>query len=104
VSEFVKVARVGDVKEGAGLCVEAGGQRIGLFRVDGEVYAIDDMCSHADASLCDGSVSGDEVVCPLHAATFNIRTGEATGPPAYEPVRTYQVRIEGEDIEVQVGD
>ena len=104
MSGFDRVATLSDLAEGAGLCVEAAGRRVALFRIDGQVYAIDDTCTHAEASLCEGHVSGDEVICPLHAASFNIKTGEATCPPAYEPVRTYDVRVEGEHIEIAVGD
>jgi 3-phenylpropionate/trans-cinnamate dioxygenase ferredoxin subunit len=59
-------------------------------------------CTHAEASLCEGEIAGNEIVCPLHFATFNIMTGEATGPPACDPVNTYEVRINGEAIEIAV--
>ena len=103
MAEFVKVARREEVAEGTGRCVEIGERRIGLFNLDGEIYAIDDTCTHAQASLCEGVVSGDEVACPLHGATFAIRTGEVTGPPADEDVRTYPVRIENDEVWVEVG-
>jgi NAD(P)H-dependent nitrite reductase small subunit len=100
--EFVRVISLSQLRPGVGTCVEVGGRRIGLFRLDDGVYAIDDECTHADASLCDGIVAGDEVVCPLHAATFDLRTGACTGPPADEDVRTYPVRVTGDDVEVRV--
>ncbi len=61
---------------------------------DGEVYAIDDTCTHQDASLSDGWLEGREVECPLHASKFDLRTGSADSPPAKRPVRTHQVRVE----------
>ena len=99
---YRKVAKLNDVPEQAGLCVEVDGHRIGLFNLHGEIFAIDDRCTHAEASLCEGMVQGDEVVCPLHMATFDIKTGACTGPPADEDLRSYPVRIEGDDIEVEV--
>ena len=100
--EFIKVAKISDVAEGQGMCVDVNGKKIGLFNLGGDVYAIDDVCTHAHASLSEGDVSGDEVACPLHFATFNIRTGECTGPPADEDLATYVVRVVGDDIEVEV--
>ncbi|MHC4989774.1 MAG: non-heme iron oxygenase ferredoxin subunit [Planctomycetota bacterium] len=103
MAEFVKVATVAEIADGGCKKVEVNGRSVGLFNLGGTIYAIDDTCTHADASLCDGGISGDEVVCPLHAATFNIRTGAATGPPAYEDVATYPVRISGDDVEIECG-
>ena len=102
MSEFVKVAKITDIAAGKGLCVEINGKKIGLFNLAGEVFAIDDICTHAHASLSEGEVSGDEIACPLHFATFNIRTGECTAPPADEDVATFPVRVVGDDIEVEV--
>ena len=100
--EFIKVAKITDITAGKGLCVDVNGKKIGLFNLAGEVFAIDDICTHAHASLSEGDVSGDEIACPLHFATFNIRTGECTGPPADEDLVTYAVRVVGDDIEVEV--
>ncbi len=102
MSEFIKVARVSDVADQCAKCVHVGEHRIAIYNLGGEFYATDDICTHAYASLSEGSVSGDEVVCPLHFATFNIRTGACTGPPATEDLRTYEVRVNGDDIEVAV--
>lgn len=102
MAEFVKVANLADLPERSCRCVEVAGRRVGLFRLDGEVFAIDDTCTHAEASLCEGEIVGDEVMCPLHFATFNIRTGEATGPPADEDLATYAVRVCGDDVEIQI--
>lgn len=100
--EFIKVAKVTDIAEGKGMCVDVNGKKIGLFNLAGEVFAIDDICTHAHASLSEGDVTGDEIACPLHFATFNIRTGECTSPPADEDLATYVVRVVGDDIEVEV--
>ncbi len=102
MSEFIKVANASDIPPGSKRCVTVAGRPICLINLEGDFYAIDDTCTHAEASLCEGDIAGNEIVCPLHFATFNIMTGEATGPPAFEPVNTYEVRVNGEAIEVKV--
>ncbi|MER6790216.1 bifunctional 3-phenylpropionate/cinnamic acid dioxygenase ferredoxin subunit [Streptomyces sp. NPDC000658] len=69
---------------------------------DGEVFAIDDTCTHQDASLADGWLEGCEVECPLHASTFDLRTGAVDAPPAKLPVRTHAVLVEDGMIYVRV--
>jgi nitrite reductase/ring-hydroxylating ferredoxin subunit len=97
MSEFVRVAKTTEIPSSGCKRVHVHGQPIALFNLDGTFYAIHDICTHAHASLCEGSIAGDEVLCPLHFASFNIRTG----PPADEDVKSYQVKIEGKDILVQ---
>ncbi|AWK74054.1 bifunctional 3-phenylpropionate/cinnamic acid dioxygenase ferredoxin subunit [Rhodococcus sp. NPDC019627] len=76
---------------------------IAVFHTDdGEVFAIDDTCSHQDASLADGWLEGCEVECPLHASKFNLRSGAVDAPPAKLPVRTHEVLIKDEVIYVEV--
>jgi 3-phenylpropionate/trans-cinnamate dioxygenase ferredoxin subunit len=96
--EFVKVARVSDVAPGVGLRVDIGDEAIAIFNLDGEFYAIGDVCTHEETSLADGDVFGDVVECPLHGAEFDIRSGKALSLPAVLPVPTYAVRVEGDDI------
>src|SRR6187200_3411751 len=69
---------------------------------DGEILAIDDTCSHQDASLADGWLEGCEVECPLHASKFDLRTGAVDAPPAKRPVRTHEVHVEDGMIYVQL--
>lgn len=96
--EFVKVAETGDLSPGEMMAVEVGNRRVLLANVDGQMHAVDDTCSHAYASLSDGDLAGEEVECPLHGATFDLRTGEALTPPASDNVKVHQVRVEGQDI------
>lgn len=100
--DFIKVAHVADIPDGSVKCVEARGHRIALYNLGGEILATQESCTHAEASLCDGEIAGEEIMCPLHFATFNVKTGECTGPPADEDLMTYRVRIEGEEIKVEV--
>ena len=102
MAEWKKVANLSDLEEDCGFLYEEGETAIAIVKVGEEVFAVDDMCSHAEASLCDGMVDGEEIECPLHFARFNVKTGEATAPPATEGVKTYPVRITGEDIEVEL--
>jgi 3-phenylpropionate/trans-cinnamate dioxygenase ferredoxin subunit len=76
---------------------------IAVFNVDGVFYAIDDTCTHANASLSEGDVDGCAVECPWHIATFDLRTGEPSSLPATKPVRTHSVKIEDGTVFVLVG-
>lgn len=67
---------------------------IAVFHAEGALYAVDDTCTHQDASLADGYLEGCLVECPLHAATFDLRTGRPTGPPATRAVRTHEVTVQ----------
>jgi 3-phenylpropionate/trans-cinnamate dioxygenase ferredoxin component len=75
---------------------------IAIFNVGGTLFAISDICTHAEASLSEGQVTAETVECPLHGATFDLRTGEALTPPAIEPVQTYRVVLQDEDIFVEL--
>ena len=76
---------------------------IAVFHTDdGEVFAIDDTCTHQDASLADGWLEGCVVECPLHASCFDLRTGQVSGPPAKRPVRTHRVVVLGGMVYVQL--
>ncbi|MDT8912890.1 bifunctional 3-phenylpropionate/cinnamic acid dioxygenase ferredoxin subunit [Amycolatopsis sp. PS_44_ISF1] len=81
----------------------AGPEPIAVFNADGELYAIDDTCTHQDASLSEGWLEGCFVECPLHAALFDLRTGVPSCLPAKKPVRTYAVSVEEGVIYVQSG-
>lgn len=102
MATFHRVAAVADVPEGGSLCVTVDGQRVALFKLAGDIYAIDDCCSHAEASLSAGAVQGDEVICPRHGARFSIKTGAALSLPAIAPVETFPVKVEGDDVLVSV--
>lgn len=82
--------------------VEVNGTEIALFNLGGEVHAIDNNCTHVGGPLCEGEISGSEVICPWHGAAFDIRTGRAIGPPAVEAVNRYNLRIADGHIEIEV--
>lgn len=99
---FIKVARVSDIKPGKMQCVKVEGRRYLLANIDGSVYATDDRCTHEDASLSSGSLHGEYVKCPLHNSRFNVRTGQVMEDPATENLVTRQVKIDGDDILIDV--
>ena len=95
---FIKVSEVDAVPPGKMRQVEVAGKRILLANVDGHFYATDDTCTHEDASLSTGFLKGEWVKCPLHGSRFNVRNGEVVDEPADVNLRTYAVRIDGNDV------
>lgn len=95
---FVKVAQVSEIRPGEMISVEVADEQVLLVNVDGNIHAVDDICSHAYATLSEGDLRGEEVECPLHGGSFNAITGVPINPPANEPLRVYQVQIEGDDV------
>lgn len=100
MSNFIKVASTDQVPAGRAKVVEADGRRIALCNVDGEFYAIDDLCTHDGGPLDQGELRGDVIECPRHGARFNVRTGKVLALPAVKPVGTYPVQVEGTEIRV----
>ncbi len=98
MAEFHKIAKTGDLAPGEVGVYEVEGHRVALCNVDGEFYAIEDVCTHDGGSLDQGDLEGDEIECPRHGARFNVRTGEATLMPAVMPVQTFPIKIEGNQV------
>ena len=89
------VAKLKDIPEGTALRVDVDGIDVAVVHTEGQVFAIDDICSHAEVSLSEGEVEGCFIECWLHGSRFDLRTGEPSGPPAVEPVPVYSARVEG---------
>jgi len=102
MADFVNVAKASDIEPGQARLVEVKGKQIALFNIDGQFFALDNTCTHRGGPLAKGKVSGHEVTCPLHGATFNVRTGEVVSPPAQRAVGCYGVRVTGTDVEIEV--
>ncbi len=97
--ELIKVARVSEIPAGGSHLVEVDNVRVALFNLDGEIFAIEDVCTHDGGPLVEGAVvNGCLVECPRHGARFDIRTGAAVRFPAFEATATYTVRVEGDDV------
>ena len=86
-----KVIESSKIIENIPLKVNVSEIELALFRIDGQVYVLDDMCTHAEASLSEGEVYDCKIECPLHGAEFDIKTGQAVTPPATKDVKTYDV-------------
>jgi 3-phenylpropionate/trans-cinnamate dioxygenase ferredoxin subunit len=97
-----RVARLSDLPEEGAVRVQVDGTPVCLARSTGEVFALSDVCSHAEVSLSEGDVEDGTVECWLHGSRFDLRTGKPTGLPATKPVATYPVTIEGDDVLVDV--
>ena len=100
MAEWVDVAGVSDIEPGTYRVVDVDDVMIAVFNIDGEIFAIEDVCTHDYSTLTGGPISGCEITCPRHGARFNIKTGEALCAPAYEAVTTFPVQIEGDTIRV----
>lgn len=98
----MKACALSDIPEEGAIRVELEGIPICLARSGGEVFAISDLCSHADVSLAEGDIEDGEVECWLHGSRFNLRTGQPSGLPAIKPVATYPVTVEGDDVLVKL--
>ncbi len=82
--------------------LEKNGQSICVARIGDEVFAIGDTCTHSDASLSEGDITGTRIECWLHGAEFDVRTGEAVGLPATEAVKSYHVHIDSDAVTIEV--
>jgi 3-phenylpropionate/trans-cinnamate dioxygenase ferredoxin subunit len=81
--------------------IEKNGRTICVARVGDQVFAIDDTCSHSDASLSEGEILDFKIECWLHGAEFDLRTGEALTPPAVAPIKVYPVIVDGDSVTVE---
>jgi 3-phenylpropionate/trans-cinnamate dioxygenase ferredoxin subunit len=104
MTPFLDACPLADVPEGGVLAVEVDGVGVAIVRAADEVFAIRDECSHASIALSEGDVDADacEIECWLHGSRFNLRTGEPTGLPAYEPVPVYPCKVADDTVVVDV--
>ncbi len=98
---FVSVARVGDIPDGGVKVVVVDDVAVAVFRVGADYHAIEDLCTHDGGPLADGVLEGCVIECPRHGARFDVRTGAVLAMPATAPVPCYEVRVEGDDIQVR---
>ena len=99
-----EVAPIGDIPEAEAREYTIGGREIVLCNVEGEIYALQGMCSHEELPLDGGEVDGNTLVCNWHGATYDVCTGRATGLPATEPLQTYETRVDDGRVFVTVPD
>jgi 3-phenylpropionate/trans-cinnamate dioxygenase ferredoxin component len=99
---FVRVATLGELEDDTPKRVELEGVPIALVRTEGEVFAVNDICSHANVSLSEGEVEDCQIECWLHGSAFDLRTGKPSGLPATRPIPVYPVKIDGEGPDAAV--
>jgi len=102
MSDGTRVCALSDVPEEGAIRVQLGGRPVCIVRSRGEVFALSDVCSHADVALSEGDVEGGQIECWLHGSLFDLRTGQPSGLPAVRPVPTYPVTVEGENVLVKM--
>lgn len=101
MSDWVDVEAVGALPPGSVKVVEVDGVMIAVFNIDGEFYAIEDVCTHDGSEIASGCLRGDEIECPRHGARFNVRTGAVLSAPAYEDIDTFETRVVSDTVQVR---
>jgi len=100
--QYVRAVPVADVPENGAVRVTIDGRPVAIVRSNGEIYAIHDVCSHAQVALSEGEIEDGTIECWLHGSRFDLASGRPTGLPATEPVPVYPVKIESDDVCVAV--
>jgi 3-phenylpropionate/trans-cinnamate dioxygenase ferredoxin subunit len=101
MSAWTAVCPFSELPPGNHRVVDVDGVQVAVFNLDGELFAIEDVCTHDGGILTGGPIIGDCIVCPRHGAKFSIRTGEALSAPAYEPTAKLPVRVEDGVVQVR---
>jgi 3-phenylpropionate/trans-cinnamate dioxygenase ferredoxin subunit len=101
MSDWQDVMNESALAEGENTVVNVDGIDVAIFKIDGQCYAISDLCTHDGGEIASGTVEGDEIICPRHGARFCIKTGEVKSPPAYENIDCFPIRIERGRIQVR---
>ncbi len=101
MSEWTTVPDAHKLPDGQCVVIDLDDAQIAVYRIEGQYYAIEDVCTHDGGELASGKVQNCEVICPRHGARFCIKTGAALSPPAYEPVHCFPLRIENGTVQVR---
>lgn len=101
MDEWTDVAAEADLPPGSCRRLWVEGVAMAVFNVDGQYYAIEDLCTHEAETLSNGRLIGTEIICPRHASRFSLVTGEALSPPAYEPIAVFPVRVRDGMVQVR---
>ena len=102
MAEWIEVAATSDLSDGRVKVAQAGEKRLALAQVGEEIFAMEDLCTHDNGPLGEGTLHGTEVECPRHGARFNVKTGQAVTLPAIVPVKTFPVKISEGKIYVEL--
>jgi 3-phenylpropionate/trans-cinnamate dioxygenase ferredoxin component len=101
MSDWVDVAFFDDFPPATRKVVDVDGIQVAVFNLHGELHAIEDICTHDGGELASGQLENEVIICPRHGARFSIITGEVLGPPAYQAVQTFPVRVKNGLIQVK---
>ena len=104
MSEFVKVAKVDELRPGTRKLIDFEAVTVALFNINGQLYCIEDVCTHDGGPVAEGELNEHSIACPRHGAEFDVRDGRALTMPAVTPVPTYEVKVEGEDVYIESPD
>jgi len=102
MSEWIDVSKQSELPIGARVIVQTDVGEIAVFNLNGEYYAIEDVCSHDGGELASGMCEGDEIICPRHGARFCIKNGKSLTPPAYEDIESFPVRVSAGVIQLDI--
>jgi 3-phenylpropionate/trans-cinnamate dioxygenase ferredoxin subunit len=94
MSDWIRICATSELLPGERKVAEVDGTMVAVFNIDGELYAIEDVCTHDGGELASGELDGFEIECPRHGARFDVRNGAARSPPAYEPTAKLPVKVE----------
>ncbi|MGY6274185.1 non-heme iron oxygenase ferredoxin subunit [Methylomonas sp. MgM2] len=100
MTDWIDVMADSALAEGEHVVVDVDGYDVAIFKIDGELFAVEDVCTHDGAEIASGVLEGDEIVCPRHGARFCVKTGEVKCPPAYEDLATFPTRVVDGRIQV----
>lgn len=100
MADWIDVAAESALAEAGHVIVDVDGSDVAVFKLEGQLYAIEDVCSHDGAEIASGELDGDEIVCPRHGARFCVKTGQVKCAPAYEDIASFPVRVVDGRIQV----
>ena len=98
---WIDVCAENSLADGENIIIDVDGTEVAVFRIAGQFYAIEDVCTHDGAEIASGQLDGDEIICPRHGARFCVKTGEVKCAPAYENVEVFPIQIENGKVQVR---
>ncbi len=101
MTDWIDVCAADSVAENENVIVEVDGTDVAIFNIEGQFYAIEDVCSHDGAEIASGELQGDEIICPRHGARFCVKTGEVKCAPAYENIETFPLQIVDGQLQIR---
>jgi 3-phenylpropionate/trans-cinnamate dioxygenase ferredoxin subunit len=101
MTDWIDICAENALSDGGHLIVDVDGTEVAIFKLDGQFYAIEDVCSHDGVEIASGLLEGDEIVCPRHGARFCVKTGEVKCAPAYENIDTFPIRLDNGRVQVR---